>query len=88
MPGVIKEYNDLDRQISLDTTILNQLTNQRETLGVEIAQKQIPWQILSPPQTAIDEFGNLKGYSPEPEKKIGTWYRFGHNFRVISCDRA
>lgn len=70
MPGVIKEYNDLDRQISLDTTILNQLTNQRETLGVEIAQKQIPWQILSPPQTAIDEFGNLKGYSPEPEKKL------------------
>lgn len=70
MPGVIKEYNDLDRQITLDTNILNQLTNQRETLGVEVAQKQIPWQILSPPQIPIDSSGNLTGYSPEPEKKL------------------
>ena len=69
IPSVIKEYNDLDRQVALDTNILNQLTNQRETLSVEIAQKQIPWQILSPPQIPVDEFGRLDGFSPEPQKK-------------------
>lgn len=71
MPSVIKEYNDLERQIALDTNILNQLTNQRETLSVEIAQTQIPWQILSPPRIPIDQFGRLKGFAPQPEKKLG-----------------
>lgn len=70
IPNVIKEYNDLDRQIALDTTILNQLTNQRETLRVETAQTQIPWQILSPPRIPIDAVGQLRGFAPEPEKKL------------------
>lgn len=71
MPSVIKQYNDLVRQIELDTNILNQLTNQKETLSVEIAQKQIPWQILSPPQIPRDKFGRLEGFAPEPFKKLG-----------------
>lgn len=71
MPSVIKQYNDLSRQIELDTNILNQLTNQKETLSVEIAQKQIPWQILSPPQIPLDQFGRLKGFAPDPIKKLG-----------------
>ncbi|WP_066345705.1 polysaccharide biosynthesis tyrosine autokinase [Geminocystis sp. NIES-3708] len=70
IPDVIKKYNELERQISLDTAILNQLTAQRETLAVEIAQKQIPWQLLSKPQIPIDEYGNIKGAKSDPTKKI------------------
>lgn len=70
IPGVIKKYNELERQINLDTTILNQLTAQRETLGVEIAQKQLPWEVLSKPAIPKDKDGNLTGGNPDPSKKI------------------
>ncbi|MBL1209348.1 hypothetical protein [Geminocystis sp. GBBB08] len=70
IPGVIQQYNELARQIELDTSILNQLTAQRETLTVEMAQKQIPWQLLSQPQIPIDKKGNLEGFRPNPTNKL------------------
>lgn len=70
IPGVIKKYNELERQINLDTTILNQLTAQRETLGVEIAQKQLPWEVLSKPAIPKDKDGKITGGNPDPSKKI------------------
>jgi Mrp family chromosome partitioning ATPase len=70
MPDLIKEYNDLQRQIELDTNILNQLTSQREALSVDAAQKGAPWEILAEPQIPVDEAGNFRGSPSDPIKKL------------------
>jgi len=46
---VIKEYNELQRQLILTTNTLNQLTLERERLNVAGAQQIQPWQLISPP---------------------------------------
>lgn len=69
IPEVIKEYNDLNRQLELDTSILDKFTLQRETLAMELSQQQTPWQLLAPPTIPTDEFGRLRGFPPDPTKK-------------------
>ncbi|WP_373478650.1 GumC family protein [Geminocystis sp.] len=70
IPDVIKKYNELERQITLDTELLNKLSVQKETLSVEISQTQLPWQIVSTPKILTDSFGNV-GFKPDPTKKLG-----------------
>ena len=84
IPSVIKEYNELNRQITLDTDILNRLTAQRETLGVEMAQKQIPWELLSQPQIPLNQNGEIQGLPPNPTKKIGAGIMGGFILGIIA----
>jgi uncharacterized protein involved in exopolysaccharide biosynthesis/Mrp family chromosome partitioning ATPase len=85
IPGVIKKYNELARQIDLDTTILNKLTTQRETLGVEIAQKQLPWQLLSKPAIPKNKDGEIIGGNPDPSKKIAAGVGGGLILGIIAA---
>lgn len=85
IPDIIKKYNELERQINLDTTILNQLTAQRETLGVEMAQKQLPWQLLSKPQIPVNKDGEIKGNNPDPTKKIAVGVGGGLILGIIAA---
>lgn len=85
IPDIIKQYNELERQINLDTNILNQLTAQRETLAVEIAQKEIPWQLLSKPQIPANEDGEVQGYRPNPTKKISFGIGVGLFFGILAA---
>ncbi len=64
IPYLIRRYDDLDRQIQLNNELLSQLTRQRETLRVELAQQKTPWEILSTPD------GNIYANPPEPKKKL------------------
>lgn len=57
-PVVTRRFNDLQRQLEIATKTLNQLLIQRETLQVEVAQKEVPWQIISPPTIQYDAAGN------------------------------
>ena len=70
LPDVIKEYENLQRQIELNTNILNQLSSQKEALTVDLIQKQTPWEILSQPQLPLDEYGNAIGSPPNSKKKL------------------
>lgn len=65
-PTIALEYNELQRQLNLATQTLNQLLTQRETLRVEAAQKQVPWELVSQPQIPTDANGN-----PIPDKSDG-----------------
>jgi succinoglycan biosynthesis transport protein ExoP len=49
-PAIARQYNEIQGQLDLDKKTLDQLKTQRETLQIEAAQKQYPWQIISPPQ--------------------------------------
>jgi succinoglycan biosynthesis transport protein ExoP len=54
LPGVIRQYNALTQQLDIATKTLNQFLLQRETLRVEAAQKEVPWEIISKPKLMSD----------------------------------
>jgi succinoglycan biosynthesis transport protein ExoP len=43
-----RQYNDIQREIQFATDNLNQFVSQRETLRIEAAQRQSPWELLAP----------------------------------------
>lgn len=49
IPQIARQYNEVERQLQLTKGILNQLLTQRETLRVEAAQNEIPWELVSKP---------------------------------------
>jgi Mrp family chromosome partitioning ATPase len=70
IPDVIKQYNELDRQLILNNNILNTLSTQKETLRVEAAQKENPWQLISELKLPRDQDNHIIGYPPDPKKKL------------------
>lgn len=48
-PLLIRKNDDLVRQINIATENLNQFVSRREALRIDAAQKQNPWQLLTPP---------------------------------------
>lgn len=54
LPAIIRQYNALTQQLDIATKTLNQFLLQRETLRVEAAQKEVPWEIISKPKLVSD----------------------------------
>lgn len=42
-------YDDLQRKLKIATDNLSEFLSKREALQIEVAQKEIPWQLLTPP---------------------------------------
>ena len=57
-PTVARRYNELQQQLDIAARTRDQLLTQRETLRVQAAQSQIPWEIISEPQIPRDPDGN------------------------------
>ena len=56
MSSVTREYNEIQRGLEIATTSLNQFLNKREALRIDAAQRQTPWEILTPvsdPQISV-----------------------------------
>ncbi len=70
MPEVIREYTELQRQLEVATQTLNQLLRQRETFQVEEAGNKLPWEILSEPQIARDQYGNPINIAESSQKLL------------------
>lgn len=64
-PAVSRRYTNLQQQLEIANGTLKQFLTQRETLRIEAAQKELPWEIISPPAIARDEKGNP---APTPVK--------------------
>ncbi len=56
-PAISRQYTDLERELNLATTTLDQLLTQREALKVEAAQSQFPWEIIATPAVPRDRNG-------------------------------
>jgi polysaccharide biosynthesis transport protein len=56
-PGVARQYTDLRQQLELANKTLTQLLGQRETLRVEAAQRQFPWELVSGPALEVGADG-------------------------------
>jgi len=57
-PAIIRQYNDLTQGLEIATRTLNQFQTQRETLRIEAAQKEVPWEVIAPP-SVVRSSGSL-----------------------------
>lgn len=46
---ITREYTDIQRELQIATDNLNQFLAQREALRIDASQRQVPWQLLTPP---------------------------------------
>jgi polysaccharide biosynthesis transport protein len=53
-PNIARQYSDLQGQLDIATKTRDQLLTQRETLRVEAAQRQVPWELVSKPAIPKD----------------------------------
>lgn len=57
-PAVARRYSDLTRELDISTQTLNRLQTQQESLRVETAQTEVPWELVSEPYVSQDKDGN------------------------------
>lgn len=69
-PAIARKYNDIERKLEITNQTLNQLLTQRETLRVEAAQKNVPWELISDPQIARDAAGNPVAVPQNAKKQL------------------
>jgi capsular exopolysaccharide synthesis family protein len=53
LSSVTRTYTDIQRELDIATNNLNQFQQKREALRIDAAQRQIPWQLLTPPAEPI-----------------------------------
>jgi capsular exopolysaccharide synthesis family protein len=56
---ISRVYTDLTRELQIATQALNQFQSQRESLQIEAAQREIPWELLTPPTEPIPASASL-----------------------------
>jgi capsular exopolysaccharide synthesis family protein len=56
-PIIARRYNELQQQLDIAARTRDQLLSQRETLRVQAAQSQVPWEMVSEPQIPRDPKG-------------------------------
>jgi succinoglycan biosynthesis transport protein ExoP len=56
-PIIARRYNELQQQLDIAARTRDQLLSQRETLRVQAAQSQVPWEMVSEPQIPRDAKG-------------------------------
>jgi capsular exopolysaccharide synthesis family protein len=70
LPKVSRQYTDLKQELTITTKTLDQLVTQRDALRIELAQSQVPWEIISSPQLLSDSTGNPTPLPKDSEKKL------------------
>jgi polysaccharide biosynthesis transport protein len=49
LSGISREFNDIERELDIATENLNLFLTKREALEIDAAQREIPWEIITPP---------------------------------------
>ncbi|WP_121970857.1 polysaccharide biosynthesis tyrosine autokinase [Leptolyngbya sp. BC1307] len=49
LTGVARNYDEIQRELQISTENLNQFIAKREALEIDAAQREIPWQLVTPP---------------------------------------
>ncbi|MEG3848785.1 polysaccharide biosynthesis tyrosine autokinase [Microcoleus sp. herbarium19] len=69
-PSIARRYNELQQQLDIAARTRDQLLSQRETLRVQAAQSQVPWEMISEPQIPRDPKGNLIPVASKNRNKL------------------
>lgn len=67
---LIQQYSNLEWDLQIATRTLNQLLAQRESLRLEAAKQDVPWELISPPELMEDTEGNPKPVAPNLPKNL------------------
>lgn len=54
LAAVTRQFTDLDRELTIANTNLSQLLERRETLQIEAAQRELPWELITPATISTD----------------------------------
>ncbi len=68
-PSVVRRYSDLDRELKVATDSLKQFLEKRETLQLDASQREIPWEIIAPPELPRDKTNQLIPASAKQTKR-------------------
>ncbi|MCY7278564.1 MAG: polysaccharide biosynthesis tyrosine autokinase, partial [Phormidesmis sp. CAN_BIN44] len=49
LSGVSRDYANIQRELQITTENLNQFLSKREALQIDVAQREVPWELLTPP---------------------------------------
>lgn len=60
LSGILRQYTEVQRELEIATTNLNEFLSKREGLRIDAAQKEIPWSLLTPPEDPIPMSASLK----------------------------
>ncbi len=53
-PAIARQFADIDRELKVATDSLTEFLTKREALQIDAAQKEVPWELVSPPTLATD----------------------------------
>ncbi|MCC0176138.1 polysaccharide biosynthesis tyrosine autokinase [Waterburya agarophytonicola K14] len=70
LPNVSRQYAGVTKELAIANQTLDQLTTQRDALRIELAQSQIPWEIISSPQLLKDSVGFPTPLPQNSEKQL------------------
>ncbi len=56
---VVRRYSDIERELTITTDSLKQLLAKREAIKLDSSQREIPWEVVSPPEVWLDKYGRL-----------------------------
>ena len=57
LPGITRQYTDLQRELTLATDSLNKFSTRQAALQIDVAQQELPWELTVPPRLELDESG-------------------------------
>lgn len=59
-PLIVRQNDDLQQQLTVAKDSLNQFLAKREALRIDLAQKQVPWQLLTPPTDPLPNEADVR----------------------------
>ncbi|WP_228042040.1 MULTISPECIES: GumC family protein [unclassified Tychonema] len=71
-PSIARRYNELQQQLDIAARTRDQLLTQRETLRVQAAQSQVPWEVISEPRIPRDP--KTGDYTPVGSKNANKFF--------------
>ena len=70
LPNVSRQYAEVTKELGIANQTLARLITQRDALRIELAQSQVPWEIVSSPQLLKDSIGNPTPLPQNSEKQL------------------
>lgn len=65
LPEAARKYADLEQKLELATDSLKQFLARREALQLDAAQRQVPWELIEPPDLKRNAAGKIKPISSQ-----------------------
>lgn len=59
LSGITRSFTDIERELEIATKNLNEFLSKREALEIDAAQREIPWEIVTPPTDPKPQPENL-----------------------------